>query len=115
MTKFDDVVAPMKNSRQWFINRIHFPCSLLENQCTHKIHSNQLLLPAAVARHLSASEDNKTRMVEYVNTKAFLEGFGGWILLAAAIQLFQLSMSNMKTINPLQGHKLRAGSCWLSS
>jgi hypothetical protein len=45
MTKFDDVVAPMKNSRQWFINRIHFPRSLLENWSTHKIHRNQSLLP----------------------------------------------------------------------
>jgi hypothetical protein len=43
-------------------------------------------------------------MVEYVNTVPFLEGFGGRILPAAAIQLFQLSMSNMKTINPMQGH-----------
>jgi hypothetical protein len=104
MTKFDDVVAPMKNSRQWFINRIHFPRSLLENRSTHKIHRNQLLLPAAVAHHLSTYNDNKTCMVEYVNTMPFLEGFGGRILPAAAIQLFQLSMSNMKTINPLQGH-----------
>jgi hypothetical protein len=104
MTKFDDMVSPMKNSRQWFINRIHFPHSLLENWSTHKIHRNQWLLPAAVAHHLSASDNNKTRMVEYVNTVPFLEGFGGRILPAAAIQLFQLSMLNMKTINPLQGH-----------
>jgi hypothetical protein len=45
-----------------------------------------------------------TTLGEYVNTVLFLEGFGGQILPAAAIQLFQISMSNMKTINPLQGH-----------
>ena len=76
---FQDNPLPMTSrttTRDWYINWIHFPRGLLENRSTHKILQNQTLMSPAVAKRLSRHDDNKSRMLEHVNTVSFLDKFG---------------------------------------
>ena len=75
ITEFDtktSMVGGRTKPKQFFINRIHFPRALLQNREHFGLSQNQTLMPAPLANHLADLDDNKKRMVERVNTVAYL-------------------------------------------
>ena len=81
---------PAPGTKQWFVNRIHFPRALLEHRSTYKISQNLSLLPPAVAKRI-AKIDGKGRLIETVNKVSALERFAKRILPATAFKQFQQS------------------------
>ncbi len=67
-------------TKQWYINRIHFPRGLLENRATYNILQNVSLMSPSVAKRLANHDGDKPRTLEYVNTVAFLDKLADRIL-----------------------------------